>query len=90
VRLDVLGGNIVSGIVSYYPKLRIFWNRLVGVSSVGAPLRVFRSTLQGLLNQSIVDLSPRYPGLLNQLAMISLNGETMWILLCEVIVLYNS
>jgi hypothetical protein len=33
--------------VSYYPKPRIFGNRLVGVGSVGAPLRVFRSTLQG-------------------------------------------
>jgi hypothetical protein len=51
VRLDVLGGGIpyslVPVTVSYYPKPRIFWNRLVGVSSVGAPLRVFRSTFQG-------------------------------------------
>jgi hypothetical protein len=51
VRLDVLGGSmpdsLVPGTVNYYPKLRIFWNCLVGVSSVGAPLRVFRSTLQG-------------------------------------------
>jgi hypothetical protein len=30
---------------------------LVGVSSVGAPLRVFRFTLQGFFNQSIVGLS---------------------------------
>jgi hypothetical protein len=37
----------VPGTVSYYPKSRIFGNRLVGVGSVGAPLCVFRSTLQG-------------------------------------------
>jgi hypothetical protein len=51
VRLDVLGGSmtnsLVPGTVRYYPKLRIFGNHLVGVSSDGAPLRVFRSTLQG-------------------------------------------
>jgi hypothetical protein len=51
VRLDVLGGgmpdSLVPGTVSYYPKSRIFGNRLVSVGSVGAPLRVFRSTLQG-------------------------------------------
>jgi hypothetical protein len=38
VRLDVLGGGIpdslVPGTVSYYPKPRIFGNRLVGVSSI--------------------------------------------------------
>jgi hypothetical protein len=39
--------SLVPGTVSYYPKSRIFGNRLVGASSVGAPLRVFRSTLQG-------------------------------------------
>jgi hypothetical protein len=49
VRLDVLSGGIPD---------RIEGNRLVGVGSVGAPLRVFRSTLQGFLNQSIVGLSP--------------------------------
>jgi hypothetical protein len=49
--------SLVPGTVSYYPNPRIFGNRLVGVGSVGAPLRVFRSTLQGL-NQSIVGLSP--------------------------------
>jgi hypothetical protein len=38
--------SLVPGTVSYYPKSRIFGNHLVGVSSVGAPLRVFRSTLQ--------------------------------------------
>jgi hypothetical protein len=43
--------------VSFDPKPRTFGNRVVGVSSVGAPFRVFRSTLQGL-NQLIVDLSP--------------------------------
>jgi hypothetical protein len=48
--------SLVPGTVSYYPKPRIFGNSLVGVGSVGAPLRVFRSTLQGL-NQSIVSLS---------------------------------
>jgi hypothetical protein len=51
VRLDVLGGSmphsLVLGTVSYYPKPRIFWNHLVGVGSIGAPLHVFRSTLQG-------------------------------------------
>jgi hypothetical protein len=51
VGLDVLRGSmpdsLVPRTVSYYPKLRIFGNRLVGVGSVGAPLRVFRSTLQG-------------------------------------------
>jgi hypothetical protein len=51
VRLDVLSGSmpdsLVPGTVSYYPKPRIFGNRLVSVSFVGAPLRVFRSTLQG-------------------------------------------
>jgi hypothetical protein len=40
------------------PNPRIFGNRLVGVSSVGAPLHVFRFTLQGFINQSIVGLSP--------------------------------
>jgi hypothetical protein len=49
--------SLVPGVVSFDPKPRTFGNRLVGVSSVGAPLRVFRSTLQGL-NQSIVGLSP--------------------------------
>jgi hypothetical protein len=39
--------SLVPRTVSYYPKLRIFGNRLVGVISIGAPLRVFRSTLQG-------------------------------------------
>jgi hypothetical protein len=39
--------SLVTGTVSYYPNPRIFGNRLVGVGSVGAPLRVFRSTLQG-------------------------------------------
>jgi hypothetical protein len=51
VSLDVLCGGIpdslVPGTVSYYPKPRIFGNRLVGVSSIGAPLRVFRFTLPG-------------------------------------------
>jgi hypothetical protein len=51
VRLDVLGGgmpdSLVPGTVSYYPKSRIFGNHLGSVGSVGAPLRVFRSTLQG-------------------------------------------
>jgi hypothetical protein len=39
--------GLVPGTVSFHPKPRIFGNRLVSVSSVGAPLRVFRSTLQG-------------------------------------------
>jgi hypothetical protein len=39
--------GLVPGTVSYYPNPRIFGNRLVGVGSVAAPLRVFRSTLQG-------------------------------------------
>jgi hypothetical protein len=51
VRLDVLGGSmpdsLVPETVSYYPKPRIFGNRLVGVGSVGAPLHVVMYTLQG-------------------------------------------
>jgi hypothetical protein len=39
--------SLVPRIVSFDPKPRIFGNRLFGVSSVGALLRVFRSTLQG-------------------------------------------
>jgi hypothetical protein len=39
--------SLVLGTVSFVLKLRTFGNRLVSVSSVGAPLRVFRSTLQG-------------------------------------------
>jgi hypothetical protein len=42
-----MSDGLVPGTVSYYPNSRIFGNRLVGVGSVGAPLRVFRSTLQG-------------------------------------------
>jgi hypothetical protein len=49
--------SLVPGAVRFAPNPRIFGNHLVGVSSVGAPLHVFRSTLQGL-NQSIVVLSP--------------------------------
>jgi hypothetical protein len=80
VRLDVLGGGIadslVPGTVSFYPKRKIFWNRLVGVSSIGAPLRVFRSSLQGFqINR--LSASQHYLRLLNQLAMIFLNDGTM-------------
>jgi hypothetical protein len=50
--------SLVPETVGYYPNPRIFGNRLVGVGSVGAPLRVFRFTLQGFTNQSIVGLSP--------------------------------
>jgi hypothetical protein len=50
--------SLVPGTVSYYPNPRIFGNRLVGVGSVGVPFRVFRFTLQGFMNQSIVGLSP--------------------------------
>jgi hypothetical protein len=50
--------SLVPRTVGYYPNLRISGNRLVGVGSVGAPLRVFRFTLQGFMNQSIVGLSP--------------------------------
>jgi hypothetical protein len=32
--------SLVPGTVGYYPNPRIFGNRLVGVGSVGAPLRV--------------------------------------------------
>jgi hypothetical protein len=39
--------GLVPGTVSYYPNSRIFGNRFVSVGSVGAPLLVFRSTLQG-------------------------------------------
>jgi hypothetical protein len=49
--------SLISGTVRFAPNPRIFGNCLVGVSSVGAPLRVFRFTLQGL-NQLIVRLSP--------------------------------
>jgi hypothetical protein len=49
--------SLVPGTVRFAPNPRILGNLLVGVSSVGAPLRVFRSPLQGL-NQSIVGLSP--------------------------------
>jgi hypothetical protein len=50
--------SLVPGTVGYHSNLRIFGNRLVSVSSVGAPLHVFRFTLQGSMNQSIVGLSP--------------------------------
>jgi hypothetical protein len=39
--------SLVPRTVSFDPKPRTFGNRLVSVSSVGAPLRVLRSTLQG-------------------------------------------
>jgi hypothetical protein len=39
--------SLVPGTVSFDPKPSISGNRLVGVSSIGAPLRMFRSTLQG-------------------------------------------
>jgi hypothetical protein len=39
--------SLVPGTIRFAPKPRIFGNRLVGVSSIGAPLRVVRSTLQG-------------------------------------------
>jgi hypothetical protein len=42
-----MSDSLVPGTVRFDPKPRIFGNRLVGVSSIGAPLRVFRSTLQG-------------------------------------------
>jgi hypothetical protein len=50
--------SLVPGTIGYYPNLGIFGNRLVGVSSVGAPLHVFRFALQGFMKQSIVGLSP--------------------------------
>jgi hypothetical protein len=49
--------SLVSRTVGYYPNLRIFGNRSVSVGSVGASLRVFRFTLHGFMNQSIVGLS---------------------------------
>jgi hypothetical protein len=52
-----MSDSLVPGTVRFDPKPRTFGNRLVGVSSVGRLLRVFRFTLQGL-NQSIVGLSP--------------------------------
>jgi hypothetical protein len=39
--------SLVPRTVCYYPNPRTFRNRLVGVVSTRAPLRVFRSTLQG-------------------------------------------
>jgi hypothetical protein len=50
--------SLVPGTVGYYPNPRTFGNRLVAVGSVRAPLRVFRFTLQGFMNQSIVGFSP--------------------------------
>jgi hypothetical protein len=50
--------SLVNGTIGYYPNPRIFGNRLVGVGSIGAPLRVFRFTFQGFMNQSIVGLLP--------------------------------
>jgi hypothetical protein len=50
--------SIVPGTVGYHPNPRTFGNCLVGVGSIGAPLRAFRFTLQGFMNQSIVGLSP--------------------------------
>jgi hypothetical protein len=47
--------SLVPGTVRFAPKAMIFGNRLVGVSSVGAPLRVFRSTLQGY---KLIDCRP--------------------------------
>jgi hypothetical protein len=49
--------SLVPRTVSFDPKLRTFWNHLVGANFVRAPLLVFRFTLQGF-NQSIVGLSP--------------------------------
>jgi hypothetical protein len=40
--------RLVPGTVGYHPNPRIYGNRLVGVGSVWAPLRVVRFTLQGL------------------------------------------
>jgi hypothetical protein len=48
--------SLVPGTVGYYPNPKISGNRLVGVGSDGALLRVFRFILQGSMNQSIVDL----------------------------------
>jgi hypothetical protein len=42
-----MSDSLVPGTVRFDPKPRIFGNFMVGVSSVGAPLHVFRSTLQG-------------------------------------------
>jgi hypothetical protein len=48
--------SLVPRTVSFDPKPRTFGNHLVGVSSVGAPLRVFTSTCK-VINQSIVGLT---------------------------------
>jgi hypothetical protein len=42
-----MSDSLVPGTVRFNPNPRTFGNRLVGVSSVGAALRVFRYTLQG-------------------------------------------
>jgi hypothetical protein len=42
-----MSDSLVPGTVRFDPKPRIFGNHLVGVSYVGAPLCVFRSTSQG-------------------------------------------
>jgi hypothetical protein len=47
--------SLVPETVSYYPNPRIFGNRLVGIGSVRAPLRVFRPTLQGF---ELIDCRP--------------------------------
>jgi hypothetical protein len=47
--------SLVPGTVCFDPKPRIFGNRLVGGSSVGAPLHVFRFTLQGY---KLIDCRP--------------------------------
>jgi hypothetical protein len=55
-----MSDSLVPGTVGYYPNPRSFGNRLVGVGSVWALFRVFRFTLQGFMNQSIVGLSPLF------------------------------
>jgi hypothetical protein len=43
-----MSDSLIPETVGYHPNPRIFGNHLVGVVSVGAPLHVFRFTLQGL------------------------------------------
>jgi hypothetical protein len=61
VRLGILGGACQ---IALYPDSRLssqpedFWEPFGRCQLCGAPLRVFRFTLQGFMNQSIVGLSP--------------------------------
>jgi hypothetical protein len=75
VQCESIPDSLVPGTVIYYPKPRIFGNRLVGVTLSG-----HRSVCLGLpckvCNQSML-ASHHYLSLLIPLSMISLNDGTM-------------